>query len=579
LATLAPGTAVRTFLLDGAGKLLADVAIARLETDEHGRDCFWMSVNRADAARVIPWLHGLSDGYILFDDTDVFRKVQGPVTIAEVCDADLSRFKSAGPSVAQSGASGAALFQKYPDRFDLTKPYFVGAHSVIAPRDFSQTTLEMTRASDKVGWKWSEPTDAPLKRTVLYESHKALGAKIVPFAGWEMPVWYTSVSDEHAAVRNAAGLFDVSHMGCLEVAGENAIAFLDTVMSNYAHWLDDGQSCYGYLLDPDGKVIDDLMIYRRRADKFLVVVNASNADKDWDWLTAVNAQRVVIDRKRPWIQIAAPAILRNLKDASAGADQLRDIALQGPASIAILQACANDAATKDKIARVRRTDLIEIKLSDIPIVVARTGYTGEDVGFEIFVHPDQQIALWKMLLEQGKPFGIKPCGLGARDSTRTEAGLPLYGHELAGHFDISPIEAGFQGYVKYHKPFFIGRDALMARDQNRARALIRFRMNQKGVRRPSTGNPVVNKQGQVIGYVTSCSLDSEGYLLGLAIVEMAYTTEGTPLAIFVLPEKPVAEKPKPELIVGDRTLLPVEATVVRRFPLKKQARTQVQAHD
>lgn len=557
LAALEPGKAVRTFLLDSAGKLLADVALARLAPDEHGRDRFWMSVNAADAPRVKVWLQGLSDGYILFDDADVFRKVQGPVTITEVCGADPHVWQSAGPAVARSGMAGAVLLQNYPDRFDLTKSYFVGENRFV----------EFVPPANKVEWKWQEPTNAPLKRTALFETHKAMGAKIVPFAGWEMPVWYTSVSDEHAAVRNAAGLFDVSHMGCLEVAGENAIAFLDTVISNYAHWLNDGQSCYGYLLDPDGNVIDDLMIYRRRVDKFLVVVNASNAEKDWDWLNAVNARRVVIDRQRPWLQIAAPAILRNLKDTSAGADQLRDVALQGPASIAILQSCASDAAAKDKIARVRRTDLIEIELSGIPVVVARTGYTGEDVGFEIFVHPDQQVALWKMLLEKGKPYGIKPCGLGARDSTRTEAGLPLYGHELAGPFDINPIEAGFQGYVKYHKPFFIGRDALMRRAQSRA--LIRFRMNQKGVRRPSIGNPVVNKQGQVIGYVTSCSLDSEGYLLGMAIVETAYTTEGTPIAIFVLPEKPVTEKPKQELSVGDKALLPVEATVLRRFPAKK----------
>ena len=569
LSSLEPGKGVRTFLLEGAGKLLADVAIARLAPDEHGRDRFWMTVHRDDAPRVNAWLRGLSDGYIFFDDTDVFRKVQGPVTIAEVCDADLRVLKSAGPAIAQSGMAGAVLLQNYPNRFDLTKPYFVSENC------FGEFALP---PSNKTEWKWSEPTDAPLKRTALFETQKALGAKIVPFAGWEMPVWYTSVSDEHAAVRQAAGLFDVSHMGCLEVAGPNAIAFLDTVISNYAHWLDDGQSCYAYLLDPDGKVIDDLWIYRRRADKFLVVVNASNADKDWNWLDAVNARRVVIDRQRPWIQVAAPAILRNLKDPAAGADQLRDIALQGPASIAILQACAHDPATKDKIARVRRTDLIEIELSGIPVVAARTGYTGEDVGFEIFVHPDRQVALWKMLMEQGKPFGIKPCGLGARDSTRTEAGFPLYGHELAGHFDISPIEAGFQGYVKFHKPFFIGRDALMLLDQKRTRALIRFRMNQKGVRRPNTGAPVVNKQGQVIGYVTSCSLDSEGYLLGLAIVEMQYTAEGTPIAIFVLPEKPPTEKPKQELAVGDKTLLHVEATVLRRFPLKKVA-VPVQAHD
>jgi glycine hydroxymethyltransferase len=173
-------------------------------------------------------------------------------------------------------------------------------------------------------------------------------------------------------------------------------------------------------------------------------------------------------------------------------------------------------------------------------------------------------------MDKGEPFGIKPCGLAARDSTRTEAGLPLYGHELAGPFDISPTEAGFPGYVKYHKPFFIGRDALLARDRERDRELIRWRMNQKGVRRPNTGDPVVNKRGQTIGYVTSCSIDVEGFLLGLAIVNRRYTEENTSIGIFVLPAKPRAEKDKAALQMGDQVLLPVEATVLSRFPEKER---------
>ena len=395
-----------------------------------------------------------------------------------------------------------------------------------------------------------------------------MGAKLVPFAGWEMPVWYTSVSEEHAAVRQAAGLFDVSHMGAIEVAGPHAIAFLDAISTNYVGWLENGQSCYGYLLDPDGKVIDDLMIYRRHADLFLVVVNASNEDKDWDWMNAVNEGKAVIDRQRPWLRVEAPAELRNLKDASAGERQLRDIALQGPASLKILQACTQDPQIRFSLGQVRRTDLVETNLGGFPVIAARTGYTGEDMGFELFVHPDHQEAFWNMLLEKGAEFGLKPCGLAARDSTRTEAGLPLYGHELAGRFAITPAEAGFPGYVKYHKPFFIGRDSLLAQDLKRKRELVRWRMVQKGVRRPNTGDPVVNKQGQVIGFVTSCSVDSEGYLLGLAIIDLRYAREGASLGIFVLPEKPLAEKSKTELAIGDRALLHVEAVILRRFPQK-----------
>jgi glycine hydroxymethyltransferase len=379
------------------------------------------------------------------------------------------------------------------------------------------------------------------------------------------------VSEEHAAVRQTAGLFDVSHMGCFEVAGPHAIAFLDTVITNYAHWLNDGESCYTYLLDPDGRPIDDLMVYRRRADVFLLVVNAANEDKDWDWLNAVNGGGVVIDRQRPWLQVEAAAVLRNLKDPASGERQLRDLALQGPASMTILQACTNDPVTKAALARVRRTGLVEVELAGISVIAARTGYTGEDVGFELFVQPDKQVAFWNLLLQCGKPFGIKPCGLAARDSTRTEAGLPLYGHELAGPFDISPTEAGFPGYVKYHKPFFIGRDVLLARDLNRERELIRWRMNQKGVRRPNTGDPVANRRGQVIGYVTSCSIDTAGCLLGLAIVNRRYTEEGTPISIFVLSpsSKLHTEKQKAELQMGDTVLLPTDATVLPRFSVKE----------
>jgi glycine hydroxymethyltransferase len=468
---------------------------------------------------------------------------------------------SLGALSTAAGTSAVELFAKFPERFDLAKSYFVGQASLM------QVAKQLPALP---AWCWAEPQDPPLKRTVLYETHKAMGGKIVPFAGWEMPVWYSSVSEEHAAVRQAAGLFDVSHMGAFEVSGPNAIAFLDVIGSNYAHWLEDGQSCYGYLPDVDGNLIDDFMIYRRRADQFLVVVNASNEDKDWDWMNAVNEGKVMIDRARPWLRVAASAVLRNLKDPQSGKDQVRDIALQGPATLAILQACADDEKTRFALGQVKRTDLIDVTLGGIPIIAARTGYTGEDMGFELFVHPDQQVAFWNMLLEKGKDFGITPCGLASRDSTRTEAGLPLYGHELAGPFEINPAEAGFAGYVKYHKPFFVGRDILLAGDLKRKRELVRWRMDQKGVRRPSTHAPVVNRQGQVIGQVTSCSIDSDGYLLGLAIVDRRYAKEGSSVGIFVLPEKPLSEKQKPELNPGDKVLLHVDATILRRFPEKKK---------
>jgi len=549
VAQLAPAESIITLMLDRHGKLMDEVVLAREEPDEWERDRYLITPTPANAARVTAWLRGLADGYTLFDHEDVFRKVEGPVLVEQVDRQGGEQTERQGDQ--QSGAVAIELFESYPECFDLTKPYFVG-----------QSYLhEAAPEVDKQEWRWEEP-QAPLKRTPLYEVHKEIGAKLVPFAGWEMPVWYTSVSEEHQAVREAAGLFDVAHMGAFEVAGPHATAFLDTVFSNYAAWIEDGQSMYGYLLDPDANVIDDVMIYRRRPDLYLLIVNASNEDKDWDWLNAVNERRVVIDKNRPWVQVEAPATLRNLKDPASGDRQKRDLALQGPASLPTLQALTDDPELKAALARVRRTDLIECELAGIPLIIARTGYTGEEWGYEIMVHPDQAVQLWHAILEAGEPFGVKPAGLGARDSTRTEAGLPLYGHELAGPFNLSPIEAGFPGYVKYHKPFFVGRDVLLAREQSRTREVIRFRVNQKGERMPHTGDPVVNKKGKQIGQVTSCSIDTDGYLLGLAVVEKRYNVPDTPIAIFTLRGKSLDEA----LLRGKRVALPVEATVLTRFP-------------
>ncbi len=584
VAGLTAGDSLVAYMLDRRGQLMDEVVVEREEADEWGRDRYLLTPTPQNADRVASWLRNLADGYVLFDDGDVFRKVEGPVVVEEARgrgDAEArgrGDAETRGQGDAETRGQGDAetgdvgrLLERYPERFDLTKPYFIG-QSTLTPHvsrftpHVSRFTPHVSRFTPHAEWRW-EPPQFPVKHTGLHAVHKALGGKMVPFAGWDMPVWYTSVSDEHRAVRETAGLFDVSHMGAFEVAGPHATAFLDTVLSNYAAWLEDGQSCYAYLLDPDGGVIDDVMIYRRRADLYLMVVNAANEDKDWDWLNAVNERRVLIDRQRPWLQVEASATLRNLKDPSSGEREKRDIALQGPASLPTLQALTDDPALKAALARVRRTDLIECELAGIPLVVARTGYTGEAWGFEIFVHPDQIVPLWEAILEAGAPFGVKPAGLAARDSTRTEAGLPLYGHELAGPFDVSPIEAGFPGYVKYHKPFFIGRDALLAREKGRSREIIRFRVNEKGVRRPQTGDPVVNKKGQLVGQVTSCSIDVEGYLLGLAIVKKQVNVPGTPIAIFPLGGKPLAEA-----TAEDRTTLPVEATVLTRFP-RKEGRT------
>ncbi len=559
VAECVPDKPLTAYMLDQHGKLIDQVEVVRKEPDEWGRDRYLITPTPRNADLVASWLRGLADGYTLFDAKDIFRKVEGPVIIEEESDDVTRTMREHAP-----GTVVSELYPAYPQNFDLTQPYFVGqAH-----------LAEFAPQVDREEWHWDEPK-APLKRTPLYELHKEMGAKLVPFAGWEMPVWYTSVSDEHRAVREAAGLFDVAHMGVFQVEGPHATAFLDTVLSNYAAWLEDGQSCYNFLLDPDGNIIDDLIIYRRRADLYLMVVNAANADKDWDWLNAVNERRVIIDRDRPWVQTEAQAILSNLKDPAMGKRQKCDLALQGPASLPTLQALTDDPELKAALARIRRTDLLECELSGIPLVIARTGYTGEEWGYEILVHPDDAVRLWQAIMKAGEAFGVKPIGLAARDSTRIEAGLPLYGHELAGPFDITPIEAGFPGYVKYHKPFFVGRDVLLAQESSRKRDVIRFRVNQKGVRMLQTGDPVVSRKGQEIGRVTSCSIDVEGYLSGLAIVEKRYNVPETPIATFPLGGKSLQEA----LLKGKRVALPVEATVLTRFPEKEEPRMKMGGED
>jgi len=386
----------------------------------------------------------------------------------------------------------------------------------------------------------------------------------VAFAGWEMPVRYTSVKDEHQAVRNSAGLFDVAHMGVFEISGPNATPFLDLVFSNYAAWLDDGQSLYGYFLTPDGAVIDDGIIYRVSANDYFLVINASNEEKDWDWLNAVNNGKVIIDQARPWIKVEGPAVIRNLKDPASGKDQKRDIALQGPASLKTLQRLTDDPAQKRALSRLRRTELISVELAGIPLVAARTGYTGENWGFEILVHPERMDELWLRILEAGADYGVKPAGLACRDSTRIEAGLPLYGHELAGELGITPVEAGFPGYVKYHKPFFIGRDALLAKEENRQREIVRFRCDQKRTRRPKELDMVINRKNQPVGQVTSCSMDVEGSLVGLALVDRQLTEPGTKLTVCTA----AGGSREDCLQIGGVSVLPIPITVSTRFPEK-----------
>lgn len=449
--------------------------------------------------------------------------------------------------------------EAYCDWFDFSKTFFVGQASLVEHSGDPKRKTE---------WEYKPKKSAPAK-TPLYTEHIKLGKKsyMVPFAGWEMPVRYASMVAEHVAVRKTCGLFDVAHMGIFEVSGKYATRFLDTVFSNYAAWLDVGQSMYGYLLDPDGNCLDDCLIYRRGIEKYMMVVNAANADKNWDWLNAVNEGKVTIDREYPARKVDGKSIIRNLKKPSAGKNRRLDIALQGPNSLdVVLTFVGDDPDLVHTITELPRTGFIECTIGGIEMILSRTGYTGEETAFEFYVHPNNALKLWRMLLKVGGPFGIVPCGLAARDSLRTEAGLPLYGHEVSGKLDISPGGAGYAAYVKLHKPFFIGKAAYMKAEEQRKMSIIRFKIISSGARKLNPGDRVLDRRGKVIGAVTSCTLTGDGQI-GMAYVSNKYTKPGNRLGIIPSPrdESNIACKFPSQLWVGDIIVLHEEAQVLNRF--------------
>ena len=246
-----------------------------------------------------------------------------------------------------------------------------------------------------------------------------------------------------------------------------------------------------------------------------------------------------------------------------------DLALQGPASQPTLLALGGAAADVARVRALKRTQLCSATLGGFDLIVSRTGYSGELLGYELFVHPARAEALWLALLAAGAPLGVKPCGLAARDSLRTEAGLPLYGHEFAGALALGVGESGFGAYIKLHKPWFIGRAAFKQREAVRTREVLRFRFAEKGVRMAHPGDPVVDKRGRVAGTVTSCALDSDGFLTGQAVVELALTEPGTAVGIFA----GGGEKPdlRAKLQLGERVPLCSWAVVQPRMWRKQPA--------
>ncbi len=342
-----------------------------------------------------------------------------------------------------------------------------------------------------------------LKRTPLNSVHKSSGAKMVDFGGWEMPVQYSGILDEHHTVRRAVGLFDVSHMGELEIRGPEALPLVNWVSTNDAGRLKQGQAHYSGLLYEHGGFVDDILVHKVADDHFFICVNASNQEKDFEHIREHN---------------------RFDAEVEFSSDRYAQIAVQGPKALPTLQ-----KLVKRDLAAIKYYWFVDDEAAGIPARIARTGYTGED-GFEVYVDPEQAAAIWNQLLEAGEEFGIKPCGLGARNTLRLESKMALYGHEITA--SINPFEADLGWIVKMEKGDFVGRAALAEQlEKGVSRKLVGFEMTGRGIGRD--GYEVLLAE-QPAGWVTSgAPAPTLNKNIGLCYLPASQAVPGVPIEVMV----------------------------------------------
>jgi glycine cleavage system T protein (aminomethyltransferase) len=364
-------------------------------------------------------------------------------------------------------------------------------------------------------------SEAAQKRTPLYDEHVRLGAKIVPFAGWLMPVQYTSIVEEHQAVRNNVGIFDISHMGQLIVEGSDARTWLNMMLTNNIDKLGIGTGQYTFLLNESGGIIDDLIVYRIGDQRFLLVVNAARTDEDFAWL-----------RKHLPVPAASEVRISN-RSANFGG-----VAIQGPRVAELFHALLGDGVDLPP-----RNHIVDLPFDGTNVSVARTGYTGED-GVEVFFRASDAVKFWNAVLEKGEPLSLKPCGLGARDTLRLEMCYPLNGSDLSP--ERNPIEAGLGFFVDLAKSKFIGRDALLqTKESGPQEKLVSFRMKEKGP--PPRSHYAVFENGERIGEVTSGTLSpSLNWGVGMAYVSASHAKIGRQIDIEIRERKfPATIEKKP----------------------------------
>ncbi|MGJ8665858.1 MAG: glycine cleavage system aminomethyltransferase GcvT [Patiriisocius sp.] len=341
-----------------------------------------------------------------------------------------------------------------------------------------------------------------MKNTALTQIHEALGAKMVPFAGYNMPVSYEGVNAEHETVRSAVGVFDVSHMGEFLILGPNALDLIQHVSSNDASKLKDGQAQYSCLPNEDGGVVDDLIIYRLEAEKWLLVVNASNIEKDWNWISKHNT---------------FGAEMRNISE------DYSLLAIQGPKAVEAMQSLTSEDLSAIKFYTFKVSDFAGIE----NVIISATGYTGSG-GFEIYCKNTEVAQVWEKVMEAGADFGIKPIGLAARDTLRLEMGYCLYGNDIDD--TTSPLEAGLGWITKFNKDFVNSEALKKQKEHGVEKTLIAFELDERGI--PRQGYDIVDGNGNKIGNVTSGTMSpSMNKGIGLGYVPVVFKDVGSKINI------------------------------------------------
>ena len=501
------GEAVAVHLFDAEGRDLGHVGVLRRSADQFSMDHFVCAVDPSRHDELVWWLEALSNGLVLFDSADPRAKIDGPVAVTAFA-AELS------PS--ESGALRHAL-STGPGSPDLAKPYFIGQRA-LAEKLGSPVALP--------------PCVIPPALTVppLLRSRRPAGATY-PSDGWTMPVSYDDSAAELTALRETAGLIDETSLGILEISGPDAARFLDLVTSNDVAFLAQNAAQYTFLLDPEGNLICDALLYRIGLERYLLTTSPGRSSRVTHWLNETRARRCRIDEQLPTRTLPDNLTIRDVRNAGDATARVV-IGLAGPNAANVLRTLVDTPEDRRKIGRIRRFTLGMVRIAGIEAMVTRTGHTGQSQGYEVFVPPSAVESLWDAVLGRAADQGVRPVGWEAFRADGIAAGLPWDSHELDGNLQISPIQAGYGGLTRIHKPFFVGRAALLSVPYPVEREICRFQVVAPVVTLPRDGDPLIDPSGMCVGLVTSAPR-FDSLPIGLAYCDVRSTPVGAQLSVLV----------------------------------------------